>query len=87
MCSSDLEIDHMEITSIDHYYSKRAVYGASNEHLTAEVPFQPLSNRHRLTIFFALIGRNILNPWDAFLLILLLIPGAVIYERARGEAK
>lgn len=84
--NSGMEVDHMEITSIDHYYSKRAVYGASNENLAAEVPFKPLSNYHRLRVFFALMHRNLLNPWDAFLLILLLIPGAVIYERARGKA-
>lgn len=81
-----MEVDHVEITSIDHYYSKRAVYGASNEKLAAEVPFKPLSNYHRLRVFFTLLHRNLLNPWDAFLLILLLIPGAVIYERARGAA-
>lgn len=83
----EMEVDHMEITSIDHYYSKRAVYGASNEHLATEVPFKPLSNHHRLIVFFTLIRQKILSHWDAFLLIILLIPGAVIYDRARGETK
>jgi len=59
----------------------------SNEHLAKEVPFKPLPNRHRLTILIDLLRQKILNPWDGLLLLLLLIPGAIIYERARGEAQ
>lgn len=83
----EMEVDHMEITSIDHYYSKRAIYGTSNEHLAKEVPFKPLPNRHRLTILIDLLRQKVLKPWDGLLLLLLLIPGAIIYERARGEAQ
>jgi glycosyltransferase involved in cell wall biosynthesis len=36
--NSGMEVDHLEITSLEHYYSKRAIYGNSNEHLAKEVP-------------------------------------------------
>jgi glycosyltransferase involved in cell wall biosynthesis len=82
-----MDVDHLEITSVSEHYRKVAIYAGSNEGLAQKVAFKPLSNRQRLAVFASLARQRLLNPWQLGQLITLLVPGAFIYDRAKKKAQ
>lgn len=83
----DMGVDHLEVTRLAEYYHKRMIYGASNERIAQEVPFRPLSSGQRFGVLRALVARGRVAPWEAVMLLALLIPGAIAYDRARRGAR
>ena len=83
----EMGVDHLEVTQLADYYHKRTIYGASNERLSQEVPFRPLSSGQRFAVLKALLLRGRVAPWDAVVLLALLVPGAIAYDRARRGAR
>lgn len=85
--AADMGVDHLEVTRLAEYYHKRTIYGASNERIAQEVPFRPLSSGQRFAVLRALLERGRVAPWDAVVLLALLVPGAIAYDWARRGAQ
>jgi glycosyltransferase involved in cell wall biosynthesis len=81
-----MAVDHLEVRRLSDYYRKCSVYGASNERLSREVPFRPLSSAQRFSVVGSLVARGRVAPWSAMILLALLVPGAIAYERASQGA-
>ncbi len=80
-------VDHLEVAKLRDYYGKRFIYGASNEQLAREVPFRPLSIGQRFAVLWSLLSGGRVAPWNAVLLLALLVPGAIAYDRGRRWAR
>jgi len=78
-----MAVDHLEVRTLDAYYDKRTIYGASNERLSREVDFRPLSSVQRFRVLASAVRRRRIGPLQAAWLAALLVPGAIAYERAR----
>lgn len=85
--AAEMGVDHLEVTRLAEYYHKRTIYGASNERIAQEVPFRPLSSGQRFAVLRALLERRRVAPWDAVVLLALLVPGAIAYDWARRGAQ
>ncbi|MFN8666349.1 MAG: glycosyltransferase family A protein [Gemmatimonadaceae bacterium] len=80
-------VDHLEVTTLGDYYHKRTIYGASNERLSHEVPFRPLTGEQRFAVLRSLLTRGRVTPLGALVLLVLLVPGAIAYDWARQGAR
>ena len=78
-----MEVCHLEITKLQDYYQKHAIYGQSNELLGRVLPFRPLLNRERWRVFRQTVRLNQLSTLKSLLLLGLLLPGAFYYEWGR----
>lgn len=85
--AAQMTVDHLEVASVRDYYRKRAVYGESNERLSKSILFRPLAHHERWKVLRAVLRRRRPRFWHAVLLLGLLIPGAIIYDRARNRAR
>ena len=85
----EMKTTHLEVDTLNAYYSKRMVYGQSNERLSQTMKFRPLRNQERWTVFMNLAKRQRLTWKKRLLLLALLAPGALLYEvgRRRGMSK
>lgn len=85
----NMKVTHLEVDTLGAYYSKRAIYGQSNERLSTVVPFRPLKNGERWTVFKNLVRKHRLPVSKKLLLLALLAPGVLLYEggRRRGMFK
>jgi glycosyltransferase involved in cell wall biosynthesis len=80
-----MKTTHLEVDTLNAYYSKRMVYGQSNERLSKTVRFRPLRNLERLKIFASLAKTERLTWKKSLLLLALLAPGALLYEAGRRK--
>lgn len=55
-------VDHLEVATLRDYYRKRTIYGASNETLSHEEPFRPLSRGQRFAVLGAMLRRGRVAP-------------------------
>lgn len=85
--AADMEVDHLEITRLAHYYHKQLVYGASTANISKEVAFRSLSSTQRFWVWWALARRGRVAPWDAVVLLALLFSGVIAYGWARRGAQ
>lgn len=85
----EMKTTHLEVDTLNAYYSKRMVYGQSNERLSQTMKFRPLRNHERWKVFMNLAKRQRLTWKKRLLLLALLAPGALLYEagRRRGMFK
>jgi glycosyltransferase involved in cell wall biosynthesis len=83
----EMEVDHLEITTVADYYRKRQVYGHSNERIGQTISFRPLVNGERWLVFRSLVQTSRMPSMKALLLLGLLIPGVILYEWGRARAK
>jgi hypothetical protein len=79
----EMRATHLEVDTVKAYYSKRHIYGNSNERISHVLPFRPLKNSERWDVFKRLVRRHDLPVGKALLLLALLAPGALIYESGR----
>jgi glycosyltransferase involved in cell wall biosynthesis len=84
--NGEMAVEHRELMSLDAYYHKRSIYGESNEHVSAESSFRPLTNAQRFAVFASVLRRHRMSPFTAIRLFALLVPGAWRYERSRRRA-
>jgi len=85
----EMKTTHLEVSELNDYYAKRAVYGQSNARINNVVPFRALKNGERWTVFKHLVRKHRLPVSKKLLLLALLAPGAILYEagRRRGMFK
>jgi glycosyltransferase involved in cell wall biosynthesis len=81
--NSEMKTTHLEVDTLNAYYSKRMVYGQSNERLSKAMTFRPLRNFERLKVFASLTRDQNLTWKKSLLLLALLAPGALLYEAGR----
>jgi glycosyltransferase involved in cell wall biosynthesis len=84
-----MEVRHLEISDMQTYYQKRAIYGQSNALIGHLLAFRPLLNRERWLVFLHTIRAQRYSALKSVLLLGALVPGAVLYEwgRWRGQRK
>lgn len=80
---SRMQVDHLEIRTIADYYRKRHIYGQSNERIHQSINYRPLNNRERAEIFLHIVRTRRINPLQAVLLLVLLVPGVLLFEWGR----
>jgi cellulose synthase/poly-beta-1,6-N-acetylglucosamine synthase-like glycosyltransferase len=85
----EMKVTHLEIDTLNAYYRKRVIYGQSNERISQVVPFRPLRNLERWTVFKSIARKQRLTWRKKLFLLALLAPGALLYEggRRRGMIK
>lgn len=79
----EMRTTHLELDTVRGYYLKRAIYGRSNERISHVVPFRALRNAERWSVFRNVTRKHRLSTRKAFLLLALLVPGALLYEGGR----
>lgn len=80
---SRMQVQHLEIRTVADYYRKRRIYGQSNERIHQSINYRPLNNRERAEIFLHLVRTRSINPLQALLLLVLLVPGVLLFEWGR----
>ena len=81
----NMKTTHLEVDTLGAYYSKRMVYGQSNERLSKAMKFRPLHNLERLKVFASLARTQRLTWKKSLFLLALLAPGALLYEAGRRK--
>ncbi len=82
-----MEVTHLEVDTVGAYYSKRVIYGGSNERISRVLPFRHLRTRDRWTVFTDVVRKHKLPLRKALLLLALLAPGAALYHSGQLRAK
>ena len=80
-----MEVTHLEVDTVNAYYAKRAVYGQSNERISHQLPFRPLWNSERWTVFRKVTRKHGFSIRRALMLLAVLAPGALLYESGRRK--
>ncbi len=73
-------VTHLELKGVGDYFRKRLVYGKSNAGISRSSEFRSLSLRARLAILSHMIRNDAVSPWILLLLVLLLVPGSLLYD-------
>lgn len=79
----EMRATHLEVDTVKAYYSKRLIYGESNEKITHTLEFRPLRNSERWQVFRRLVRRQHFPVGKALIMLALLAPGALLYESGR----
>ena len=74
---------HLELDTLAAYYTKRLIYGKSNDRLGDVVPFRPLSNIERWTVFQRVVAKGKFPFGKKLIVFSLLLPGVLLYEAGR----
>jgi glycosyltransferase involved in cell wall biosynthesis len=82
----EINVEHLEVTTLGSYYRKLRIYGESNERVAELVRFRPLTNRERWRVFRDTLQRNHWSAMRGAVLLALLIPGMLCYEWGRRRA-
>lgn len=79
----DMQVTHLEIDTVGAYYSKRIIYGRSNEQISRLMPFKHLRTSDRWRVYTDVVRTRRLPLGKALLLLALLAPGALLYHGGR----
>lgn len=74
---------HLELDTLSAYYSKRLIYGKSNDRVGEVVPFRPLKNSERWTVFQRVVAKGKFPLGKKLMVLTLLLPGVLLYEAGR----
>lgn len=79
----EMQVAHLEVDTVGAYYSKRMIYGRSNERISKLLPFKHLRTSDRWSVYVDVVRKHRLPLRKALLLLALLAPGALLYHGGR----
>ena len=79
----DMHTTHLELDTLGAYYTKRLIYGKSNDRIGDVVSFRPLSNIERWAVFQRVVAKGKFPFGKKLMVFSLLLPGVLLYEAGR----
>lgn len=79
----EMQVTHLELDTVGAYYSKRLIYGRSNELISQVMAFKHLRGSDRWAVFMEVGRKHRLSLRKSLLLLLLLAPGVLLYHGGR----